>query len=68
MNAISSPHARAILASARLQLLMVAKRPMNIATGVVTPWLFLSLFLLPRLGTLHEAEVTHAVSSSMTAS
>lgn len=63
-----SAQLRAIIASAKIQLLIVAKRPMNIATGVITPWMFLSLFLIPRIGNLNQDQITHAISATITAS
>ena len=63
-----SAQLRAIIASAKIQLLIVAKRPMNIATGIITPWMFLSLFLIPRLGNLNQDQITHAISATITAS
>lgn len=54
-----SAQLRAIIASAKIQLLIVAKRPMNIATGIITPWMFLSLFLIPRIGNLNQDQITH---------
>ena len=63
-----SAQLQAIIASAKIQLLIVAKRPMNIATGIITPWMFLSLFLIPRLGNLNQDQITHAISATITAS
>ena len=63
-----SAQLRAIIASAKIQLLIVAKRPMNIATGIITPWMFLSLFLIPRIGNLNQDQITHAISATITAS
>jgi hypothetical protein len=58
----------AIGASFRLQFLIVANRPMNIATGIVTPWMFMSLYVLPRIASEGGADVTAAVSASIVSS
>ncbi|MFC2403660.1 MAG: ABC transporter permease [Corynebacterium matruchotii] len=63
-----SAQLQAIIASAKIQLLIVAKRPMNIATGIITPWMFLSLFLIPRIGNLNQDQITYAISATITAS
>ncbi|WP_197671759.1 ABC transporter permease [Devriesea agamarum] len=59
---------RAVCASFRLQFLIVANRPMNIATGIVTPWMFMSLYILPRIHNATAADVTASVSASIVAS
>nr|WP_300340158.1 ABC transporter permease [Actinomyces sp.] len=38
---------------------------MNIATGIITPWMFMSLYLLPRLNKVSESDVTASVTASM---
>ncbi|WP_052844475.1 ABC transporter permease [Corynebacterium mustelae] len=49
------------------QIAMVIRRPMNIATGIVFPWLFLALMTFQRLDSLEPAIVTAAFSSSILA-
>lgn len=65
MRSVPAGSLRAMLASARLQFLIVAHRPMNIATGIITPWMFMSLYLLPRLNRVSESDVTASVTASM---
>ncbi len=49
------------------QIAMVIRRPMNIATGIVFPWLFLALMTFQRLDSLDPSAVTTAFSSSILA-
>ena len=50
MRSLLSP----FLAIAKTQLLIVGQRPMNLATGIIFPWLFLSLMTFHRLHHMDE--------------
>lgn len=48
----------ALFELARGEIIMSWRRPLNIATGIVAPAMFLSLLLVPRLSTLTPTEAT----------
>ncbi|WP_120003057.1 ABC transporter permease [Nesterenkonia muleiensis] len=51
----------------RNQALIVATRPVNIATGVVTPLMFMSLLTLPRLDDMTPTEATRVFTGVLLA-
>ena len=57
-----------MVAVARSQVLMFVKRPMNLATGVINPLMFLALLFLPRLSTITPPQATSALSGALLAS
>lgn len=62
MRSLLSP----FLAIAKTQLLIVGQRPMNLATGIIFPWLFLSLMTFHRLHHMDEHHVVMAFTSALT--
>lgn len=59
---------RTVYELARNQALIVATRPVNIATGVITPLMLMSLLTLPRLDALTASEGTRVFAAVLLAS
>lgn len=58
----------AVLRLAWTEVLIGTRRPLNVATGVVSPLMFLALLLLPRLSSLQATETVEALSGVLLAS
>lgn len=64
----TSQDVRVLAEMIRSQLVVVVKRPMNLATGVVTPLMFLTILILPRLGQVSPVTATEIASGVLMAS
>ncbi len=59
---------RALFEMARSQFLVVATRPMNLATGVIAPAMLLALLVLPRMHTLGARTAVEVIAGVLLAS
>lgn len=57
----------AVLRLAWVEIVIGARRPLNLATGIVAPLMFLALLLWPRLGSLQPEQTAVAVSGVLLA-